>query len=290
MQPKHWTLFILLGLIWSASFLWIKIALIEIGPFTLVAYRLILSLLSIGAVVFIKRETWPRGLAGWWPFILIGLGSLAIPFYLISWGTLSIDSTVVSILNALAPLFTIGIAHLFLADDKITAQRMFGLLLGFAGVVVLLSKDINSGEQSSLLGQGAVILATIFYAASSVYARSTTKHSSPVVVGAATLVSATAISWIAAPLLENPVQVPTLPLTWIALLWLGVLGSGLALILFYYLLHEIGPTRTMMVTYLLPPIGVLLGVVFLKEELSLHMIIGGLFIVISIIVVNWKQQ
>jgi len=92
-----------------------------------------------------------------------------------------------------------------------------------------------------------------------------------------------------APVVESPFKFPRLPLTWIAVLWLGVLGSGLALILWYYLLHEIGPTRTGMVTYIFPLGGVILGVIFLDEHLSWQLAVGALLIISSIVVVNWQS-
>jgi len=154
MQPKHWTAFIFLGGIWSASFLWIKIALEEIGPNTLVAWRVLFGLLFAGGAVFIQRKAWPRGWAGWFPFLLLGATSVAIPFFLITWGELSIDSAVASILNATVPLFTIVIAHLFLQDDRMTTQKVIGLFIGFVGVTVLLSEDLFAGASGSILGQG----------------------------------------------------------------------------------------------------------------------------------------
>ena len=290
MQSKHWTAFIVLGSIWSASFLWIKIALDEIGPFTLVAFRVLFGLLFAGGAVVLQRKAWPRDWTGWFPFLLLGVTSVAIPFVLITWGELSIDSAVASILNATVPLFTIVIAHLFLQDDRITVQRVIGLFIGFIGVIVLLSEDLLAGVHSSILGQGAVILASIFYAASSVYARRKT-HSEPGLVrGAGRLVSATIVMWLMAPVVESPFTIPRLPLTWIAVLWLGVLGSGLALILWYYLLHEIGPTRTGMVTYIFPLGGVVLGVIFLNEHLSWQLVVGALLIISSIMVVNWQSK
>ena len=290
MQSKHWTAFIFLGAIWSASFLWIKLALEEIGPFTLVAYRVLFGVLFAGGAVFLQRKAWPRDWTGWFPFLLLGITSVAIPFFLITWGELSIDSAVASILNATVPLFTIVIAHLFLQDDRMTLQKVIGLFVGFIGVIVLLSEDLSVGAQSSILGQAAVILASVFYAASSVYARRKTQTAPGLVRGAAPLVSATIIMWLVAPALESPLDVPQLPLTWIAILWLGILGSGLALILWYYLLHEIGPTRTGMVTYIFPLGGVVLGVIFLNEHLSWQLAIGALLIISSIVVVNWKSK
>lgn len=289
MKPKHWFVFIFLGLIWSASFLWIKIAVSEIGPMTLVAFRVLFGLLFAGGAVFIMRVEWPRDRQTWISFIIIGITSVAIPFFLISWGEQVIDSAVAAILNATVPLFTIVIAHLYLHDDKMTVQKVLGLLVGFAGVVILLSKDL-SASAGSLLGQGAVILASLFYAASAVYARRTTAHAPGLIRGAAPLVSATALMWIAAPIVESPFKIPHLPITWIALLWLGVLGSGLALILNYYLIHEIGPTRATMVTYVFPLGGVILGVVFLNEHPSWQLLMGAVLIISSLAVVNWKTK
>lgn len=289
MKAKHWFIFILLGAIWSSSFLWIKIAVAEIGPMTLVAFRVLFGLLFAGGAVFIQRVEWPRDRKTWTAFIIIGITSVAVPFFLISWGEQAIDSAVASILNATVPLFTIVIAHLYLHDDKMTTQKVIGLLIGFAGVVILLSEDMHV-SQGSLLGQGAVILASLFYAGSAVYARRTTAHAPGLVRGAAPLVSATALMWLAAPIAESPFEVPRLPITWIALLWLGVLGSGLALILNYYLLHEIGPTRSTMVTYVFPLGGVVLGVLFLNEHLSWQLLAGAVLIISSLVVVNWKKQ
>jgi drug/metabolite transporter (DMT)-like permease len=285
MQPKHWFVFILLGGIWSSSFLWIKIAVQEIGPVTLVAFRALFGLLFGLAVIFIQRVPWPRTFKEWFPLLLLGLTNVAIPFILISWGEQSIDSAVAAILDATVPLFTIIIAHFLLSDDKMTLPKMLGLLIGFAGVVVLLSKDIGASP-GSVLGQGAVVLASVFYAGSSVYARRTTEDTPGIVRSAGPLISASLVMWVATGLFERPLTIPHLPITWIALLWLGILGSGFAFILSYYLIHEIGPTRTSMVTYLFPLGGVILGVVFLHEQLTWQLITGAALIIASLAVAS----
>src|SRR5215216_762553 len=158
LKPKHWLVFILLGAIWSSSFMWIKIAVQEIGPITLVAFRVLFGLLFGVAVITIQRIRWPRTLKEWIPLLVLGITNIAIPFFLISWGEQSIDSAVASILNATVPLFTILIAHYLLNDDKITVPKVLGLLLGFAGVVLLLSKGLTADAQNSVIGQAAVIL------------------------------------------------------------------------------------------------------------------------------------
>ena len=290
MQPKHWAVFLALGAIWSASFLWIKIALEEIGPLTLVAFRVLFGLLTGLAVALILRIRLPRERKIWRIFAVLGVFNVAIPFFLITWGEQSIDSAVASILNATVPLFTVLLAHFFLSDDRITLPKISGLLIGFAGVVLLLSKGFKSDTQSSLLGQVAVILASISYAGSYIYARRNTAEVPGQIRGMLPLFSASAIMWVIAPLAEAPLSIPRLPITWIALLWLGVLGTGLAMIMQYYLVHEIGPTRATLVTYIFPLGGVLLGVIFLHEQLSWQLAAGAILIISSIAVVNWKKK
>ncbi len=233
MKTKHWMLFLLLGAIWSSSFMWIKIALNEVGPVTLVAFRVLFGFVFCAAVIFIRRIELPRSLKEWYPLFLIGVTNLAVPFFLISWGEQSVDSSVASILDATVPLFTIVMAHFMLSDDKMTAQKITGLLTGFAGVIVLLSKNIGtsaSGVQvhtDSLLGQGAVVLASLFYAGSGVYIRKSTQNVHGMLRSGGPLLSASLIMWISVFITESPVKVPHLGLTWTALLFLGVVGSGI---------------------------------------------------------------
>jgi drug/metabolite transporter (DMT)-like permease len=290
LKTKHWIVFIALGLIWSSSFLWIKIGVQEIGPMALVAFRMLFGALTAVIIASFKGVQWPRDARTWGIFAILGPTSLAIPIFFISWGEQTIDSAVASILNATTPLFTLVIAHYLLHDDKMTIPKVIGLVMGFAGVIVLMSKDLGSSAHNSVIGQAAVILASLFYAGSAVAARKFTQHVHGMARGALPLVTATIFMWILGPLAEKPFEFPSLPITWIAALWLGILGSGLAMIMFYYLLHEIGPTRTSLVTYLFPVGGVILGVIFLDEQLSWQLLVGTALIISSLAVVNYRQR
>jgi len=290
LKAKHWLVFVTLGAIWSSSFLWIKIGVQDVGPMSLTAFRMLFGAITAVAIGIYQKVEWPRDLRTWVIFGVLGPTSLALPIFLISWGEQTIDSAVASILNATVPLFTILLAHFLLQDDKMTAQKVFGLLIGFAGTIVLLSKDITVGAQSSVVGQAAVILASIFYAGSAVLGRKLTQHVEGTVRGAMFLIISAILMWAVGPLVEKPFEFPSLTLTWIAILWLGILGSGLAVIMLWYLIHEIGPTRTSLVTYLFPVGGVILGVIFLNEHLSWQLIAGTMLIAISLAVVNWKPN
>jgi drug/metabolite transporter (DMT)-like permease len=179
LKTKHWIVFILLGLIWSSSFLWIKIGVQEIGPMALVAFRMLFGALTAVIIASFVKVQWPRDARTWVIFALLGPTSLAIPIFFISWGEQTIDSAVASILNATVPLFTLVIAHFWLHDDKITVQKSLGLLIGFAGVIVLMSKDLLASAHNSVIGQAAVILASLFYAGSAVFARKRCPSSLP---------------------------------------------------------------------------------------------------------------
>ena len=286
MKTKDWLAFIGLSLAWGSSFLWIKIAVQEIGPFMLVALRVLFGILGLVVALIIARPSRPADPKLWRNLLILGLTNTAFPFVLISWAEQHIASAVAAVLNSSVPLFTMVIAHFILTDDRMTRRRVVGLLIGFLGVVVLTVRDLSGGLQINLVAQGAMILAVLFYAGSSVFARRNTQGASPVIQALVPLLSADIFIWAMVPLVESPVHLPALPITWIALLWLGLIGSCIAYLLYYYLIHAVGPTRATMVTYTFPVVGVALGVLFLHETLDLNLIGGAALIIGSLLIVN----
>lgn len=287
MKARDWVMFWALGLIWGSSFLWIKVALDNVGPFTLVAWRLLIGVAGLAVVVAVRRPGFPRERRVYGMLALLGLTNTALPFLLITWGQQTIDSAVASILNGTVPLFAMVFAHFALKDDRMTRARVAGLFLGFVGVVVLMSGDLGPGTLASGgLGQLAVLLAAMLYAFSSVFARKNL-HGLPREVQAfVPLIVADVIIWTGAIAIEAPGLVPTTGLTWFALVWLGLLGSCVAYLLLFTLLHRVGPTRATMVTYVFPVVGLALGIIFLDESLTLRLIVGTVLIVGGILVVN----
>lgn len=294
MKPREWVAFLVLGLTWGSSFLWIKIAVQEVGPFTLVAFRLLFGALGLLAVVLTRRPRLPANRQLWLAMVVLGVTNTAVPFVLISWGEQFIDSGVASILNATVPLFTMLIAHFFLHDERITRMRAFGLVVGFAGILVLFGREpgAQGAGSSRLLGELAGLAAAVSYAGSSVFARRVLRNVSPLLQATVTVAVADGLVWLAVPLVESPFRAPSTPLTWFALAWLGLLGSCLAYVLYYFLIQNVGSTRTTMVTYLLPVIGVALGVVFLGEQLSARLALGTALVIAGIWVVttNWRPR
>ncbi len=287
MRFKEWGAFWLLGAIWGSSFLWIKIAVGEIGPVTLVAFRLLFGLAGLLVVLRLQRKQLPLGRTQLPAYLLMGLLQAMLPISLISWGETHIDSGLAAILNGTVPLFAIVIAHYWLTDEKMTAMRVLGLVMGFAGVVVLVSDDLRPGVLSgSLLGQLAVLVASASYATAATFSRRYLRNQPPVVQGTMVLLTGDAIAWLGVLSFESPVQPPALPITWIAIVWLGLLGSCVAYLLYFYLINVWGPTRTSVVSYVFPIIGLLLGIVFLDERPDWRLFVGTALIVAGILVLN----
>jgi drug/metabolite transporter (DMT)-like permease len=291
MKSKEWVWFVALGMIWGSSFLWIKVAVQEVDPFTLVGWRLLFGALGMLVVLVVRRPAFPRQRSTWLAMVVMGMINTALPFVLISWGEKSIDSAVASILNSTVPLFTLVIAHFFLHDDRISVPKVVGLAVGFLGVLTLLVRDLEPGGfRSGALGQAAVLLAAISYASASVFGRRTMREVSPLVQAFVPMVAADAVVWSAATQVGSPGVLPGLPITWVALLWLGLLGSCVAYLLYFHLLHAVGATRATMVTYLFPVVGVAVGVLFLGEHADWHLVAGALLVVGSIAIVNWVPR
>lgn len=296
MKLKEWTAFAVLGLVWGSSFLWIKIAVAETGPFTLVAFRLLFGALGLLAVMSTQKTRLPRDRRTLLAYGFMGVFNTALPFVLITWGEQHIDSSLASILNGTVPLFTILFAHLWLADEKITAARLAGLVLGFVGIVVLVSRDLAPGALSESLtgmglwGQAAVLAAAISYAVAITFSRRHLRNQPPVLQAGMVLVIADALLWAAAPAVERPLNLPDTALAWFGIAWLGLLGSCVAYLLFFYLVNAWGPTRASLVTYVFPVIGLVLGIFFLREPADWRLLVGSLLIVGGIGVVNLRRR
>jgi drug/metabolite transporter (DMT)-like permease len=293
MKTKDWFLFAFVGLIWGTSFLWIKIAVQEISPFVLVGFRTLFA--TIGLIVYLlidkkSRMPWKDVKPQLPVFAVLGLVNVAIPWLLISWAETHIESGVASILNATMPLWTIIIAPLVISDDKITLPKLAGLATGFIGVVLLFLPSLGKGWSTNLLGQASVLAATLCYATATILARKKARGLNPQMQTFLQFSMSTLIVWTMTFFIEKQISLPSLPITWLALLWLGLLGSGLAYIIYFGLLYRMGPTRLSMVTYIPPVVGVLLGIFFLGETFRWEAMAGAILILSGISIVNLKQK
>jgi len=280
--PAGW---ILLGLIWGSSFLWIKIAIGEIPPATLVAWRMTLG--AAGMVTFLvisgrRLPTSGRTLAG---LALLGLVNTALPIFLISWGEQFIDSGTAAVFNSLAPLFSLLLAGVVLRTEPVTPLRVAGVLIGFGGAAVLASREFAlRADPSALIGTLAVAVAAASYAAGGSYARHSMLGTHRYQVAAGSLVFAAIYAWILALVADGGVILPAQPGPIIAVLWLGLIGSFVAYLIYFLLIERLGATVAAMVTYTFPVTGVALGVIFLGELLDVRLAVGAGLVLVGIVV------
>jgi drug/metabolite transporter (DMT)-like permease len=283
--------FVLLGLIWGSSFAWIKVAVEEIPPASLVALRMGLGAVGMLALLAYIRVPMPRGAREWLPLFVLGAVNAAIPIFLISWGEQFVDSGTAAVLNSLTPIFSLLIAGVALRVEPVTALRVGGLLLGFLGAVLLASRELDlRADASGLIGAGAVVLAAFSYAVGASYARHRIRSTHRYVVAAGTLVFAAFDTAVLALITDGGVILPTQPDTILAVAWLGVLGSFVAYVCFFFLIEHLGATVAAMVTFMFPVVGVALGVLLLGERMDVRLILGTGLVLMGIIVVTLRYE
>lgn len=272
----NWLIFIALGVMWGSSYLFIKIGVETLTPFTLVALRLAIGSALLAGVLLLAREPIPRRLGTYGHLVVMSIFNVVLPFSLITWAEQSVASSLAAVLTATVPLFVIVIAAVALRDEAITVGRVAGLLAGFAGVVLLTSG--GPGDAGSFPAQLALIGAALSYAIGAVYARRNVHGLRPMVPAAFQVNIAFIISAVLALALERPFELSYPPQAWVSVAWIGLLGSGLAYLAFFRLLSTWGATRTSMVAYVMPVVGIVLGVVFASEAIDVRIILGSLLI------------
>jgi drug/metabolite transporter (DMT)-like permease len=271
MDRRAWTLLIVLGAIWGASYLFIKIGIRDLSPWMVAWARVALAAVVLvplamraGALRLARRSGLP------WLFLL-GAIQVAGPFVLISAAEEEISSGLAGILVASAPLFTALLAIRLDQEERSQGLRLVGILLGLGGVAVLLGVDVG-GSTDELLGAAAVLLAGLGYAVGGFMVKSRLADVPPIGVAAWVIVTSTVLL-LPPALATAPADVPGLgPVAAVAVL--GVLGTGVAFAIFYDLMSTVGPARTFIVTYLAPGFAVIYGATLLDEAVTAATIAG----------------
>lgn len=295
MNKAAWLSFWILGFIWGSSFLLIRISVEALPPTQLVLIRTTTAAVFLNIVLYARGRRIPSD----WPtvraLILIGIGNAAIPYTLISFGEQNITSGMAAVLQSTASLFTLVIAHFVFADERITQRKVVGLFVGFSGVIILSSGTINGGEIDvpMLLGQLAVVGASIFYATFITYSRRVlSQNIEPLVVSATTFIAAAAAAGVfmfLEPLLggQRAMSLTELPARSVfAAFGLGFLNTFIAYMFFYFIIRELGAFRASMVTYIVPVVGMVLGWLVLDEVIAPYMVIGAALIFTGIGIIN----
>jgi drug/metabolite transporter (DMT)-like permease len=292
-----WLAFWTLGLIWGSSFMLIRIGVEAIHPLHLVLIRVGVAAIFLGITIVALRRKLPKDWRTWGAIALVGIGNNALPFTLIAWGEQTIESGLASVLQSTAALFGLVVAHFAFKDERITPQKVVGLIMGFLGIVVLASRNWQDGEiiTGGLMGQLAIVGASVCYATFTTLSRKIIQADiAPVVLAAIAMMSATffeaGIIFVGSLVADTPLHTPVdlAPDVLLAVLALGFVNTYLAYLLFYNIVRVLGVARATMVTYVVPVVGLLLGIIFLNELLDVYIVVGATMIFMGIGVVNLR--
>jgi drug/metabolite transporter (DMT)-like permease len=291
MNSRAWLEMLLLGAIWGGVFLAVALALEEISIFSLVTMRVGFAAAVLWIYVLIRKQRFPTDWKVWSSLIFMGILNNAVPFTLLNFGQTQIESGLTSILNAGAVVFATLISAIFLKDERLTPRKLLGVVLGMSGVVTVIGFQALQTFDLRSLGQIACIGATVFYAFAGVWARKHLSSISPAVSSAGMLTGSTLVM---APLTIWLDGWPTWNysgLAWLSLIYIVVIATVVAYLLYFRVLASAGANNTLLVTLVVPPIAVTLGALALAKQLPLRSYMGFALIALALAVIDgrlWK--
>lgn len=284
---KRFLLMLLLTCMWSPSFLFIKLAIQELPPLTVVSLRVSLAACVLLGVLACLKRGMPRGWQFWSRASIMALLSSVLPFSLFCYAEQSIDSALAAILNGTTPMFTAILAQQFVNSDKMSKQKVLGIILSCGGLLFLFLPKLQEGVTGTTLGMSAALLAAFCYSLSHIYGKLYLTGLKPFIGPSTQLLAASVMLW---PLAFYHDLVWTLPMpsasAWLGVCGLAFLGTVCAFIIYYYLLDHCGPTAISTVACFFPVVGMLLGFVFLGETFSIGGLGAACMILLGMLCVN----
>lgn len=293
-QPRmgalEWALLIVLGILWGGSFFFVKVAVAEVPPLTLVFYRVALAALALLLYLAIRGVPLPAGRPVWQAFLVMGLINNVIPFSLLFWGQARLDAGLASILNATMPIFTVLVAHRFTEDESITPGKLAGVVLGFLGVAVMLGGGLSGALAGPPVAMVACLGAALSYAFASVYGRTFRRLGvRPVQVAFGQLAASSLLMVPLVLLLDPPPDPASLGLeSVLSVLALALVSTALAYILYFRILASGGAVNISLVTLLVPMTAILLGALFLDERLGWQAWAGMGLIALGLVTIDGR--
>ncbi|RUM08227.1 DMT family transporter [Rhizobium chutanense] len=288
MNAWTWSLLVLLGLIWGGSFFFARIAVQHVPPLTLVFLRLLLAALALHIYIVGRLDIYSILKARWREFLILGLINNALPHALIFFGQTRIGAGLAAILNATTPIWTVLIANYFTSDEKLSSAKIAGCLVGLAGTIVLIGPGISAGGEAPLWALLLPVLAAISYGFAATYGKRFKNVPAPVTAAG----QLTASSLITLPLSLLADRPWTLPLPGLdillAILALALVSTAFAYILYFRIMAAAGATNASLVTLLVPPSAILLGVLFLGERLAVGECIGMALIGFGLVILDGR--
>jgi drug/metabolite transporter (DMT)-like permease len=290
MTALEWTMLLALATVWGGSFFFNAIAVQELPVFTVVVSRVALAAIILLMIMWLRGERLPRDRRVWVAFLGMGFLNNVIPFSLIVWGQQHIASGVASILNASTPLFTVVFAHILTSDESMTKGKFTGVLVGFAGVAVMIGMDALREFGTGIVAQLLCLGGAISYAFAGIYGRRfRTMGISPMSTATGQVVASSMILMPIMMLVDQPWTLPVPSLTAIgALIGVAAISTALAYVLYFRILATAGATNLLLVTFLIPVSAILLGTLFLGESLFARHFVGMALIGIGLAAIDGR--
>jgi drug/metabolite transporter (DMT)-like permease len=290
MSAADWGIILLLSLLWGGAFFLIELGLRGFPPNTLVFLRMALAVPPMLLALLYLKEKLPSDGKSWRQLFILGAINAALPFILFFWGQTQIESGLASVLNATTPLWGVVTAHFLTRDEKATPARIIGVLLGMAGIIVMVGTEALGGINGSVLAQLACLAATLCYAFAAIYARTLSQSTmSPMVVATGQVITAAALILPIMLIVDQPWTLPAPG--WDA--WAGAIGMAIpstAVAYFFYfrLIDHAGASNAMLVAFIMPVIAILLGVVALGETVEPKEMAGAALIALGLLAIDGR--
>ncbi|HRV95397.1 MAG TPA: DMT family transporter [Anaerolineae bacterium] len=287
MKLKTLLYLVTLALLWGVAFLFVKVAVRDIPPLTLVSARVALAAVILLAILRAQGRTLPQFGPIWKHFTVAGFLHNAAPYALLAWGQQYIDSALAAMFIGTVPLITMILAHIFTTDDHFTPTKIAGGMIGFGGLLVLLAPGLLAGVQVTTLGLLAALIAAICYGSAVVYGKITLQGLPPLVAPTAQLTTAAIFLVPVSLLVDRPYTLPMPSLmSLVSLLLLAVFSTSLVFYIFYRAMETTSATTLAVSTYLVPIIATLMGVFVLGERLAWNGYVGCALILLGVLTVN----
>src|ERR1044072_1465847 len=269
--------------IWGSTWLFIKLGLEDLPPITFAGIRFVISCAIIFSIILIRRIRLPRARADWILLAITGILSFGFNYGLVFWGEQYISSGLAALLQATLPAFGLVFAHLHLPGERLSWTKMGGVILGVCGAGVVFSNQLAIAGRLALAGCVALILSAMFAAYSNVLVKKYGKHLDPAILAAGQMFFGLLLLLAVGLSLEgNPLRFHWTPIALMALLYLAVVGSVIAFLLYYWLVLNMDVTKSMLISFVTPVVAVLLGMIVLDEQFSWRTLAGGAMIILGI--------
>lgn len=290
--PVEWTLLFALSVLWGGSYLFMKLAVVALPPFTIVLGRVSIAALALAIVLILSGVGFPKGRAAWIAFMGMGALNNVIPMSLIVFSQQTISAGLASILNSMTPLFTILVAHVVTQDEQLTVRKIAGVLSGIIGVIILVGPELVTNFGLFAVGEWACLGAALSYACANTFGRRFAQLGiKPMqtafgqVAGSTLILTPLALGIDRPWTLDAPGLVPVF-----SVLALAFFCTALAYVIFFRVLERSGATAIALVTLLIPPSAITMGVLVLGEQFLIKDFLGMAFVAAGLISISQRSR